>query len=256
MIVSLKGLSIVVTRPRASAEATARALVAAEAQVLVMPLLTIDAMTAPDAGLTAPPDAIIFVSSHAAEFGVPVLSAQRLIANRSAGQQVYAVGRATAARLAALGLSNARIPEGGEDSEALLAEAFFLAPTGKTVLIVKGDSDGGGRQLLAETLTARGATVVQLLCYRRQACRLDPADSVKLGQAVRDGAAVLVGSVETLDSLRTNLRDQKLFIADVAHLLVSHARVAAAAAGAGARRVTVVSLEDNKLIETLAKLQA
>lgn len=244
------------TRPRASAEATARALVAADAQVLVMPLLAIEAMQAADTGLSAPPDAIIFVSSHAAEFGVPALSAQRLIANRSAGQQVYAIGRATAARLAALGLGNATVPAGNEDSEALLAEAFFQAPAGKTVLIVKGDSDGGGRQLVAETLMARGATVVQLLCYRRQACRLEPADSAKLGQAVRGGASVLVGSVETLTSLLTNLADQKLAVADVAHLLVPHARVAAAAAAAGARRVTVVSLEDNKLIETLAKIEA
>ena len=244
------------TRPRTSAEATARALVAADAQVLVMPLLAIEAMQAADTGLSAPPDAIIFVSSHAAEFGVPALSAQRLIANRSAGQQVYAIGRATAARLAALGLGNATVPAGNEDSEALLAEAFFQAPADKTVLIVKGDSDGGGRQLLAETLIARGATVVQLLCYRRQACRLDPVDSVKLGQAVRGGAAVLVGSVETLASLATNLIDQKLAVADVAHLLVPHTRVAAAAAAAGARRVTVVSLEDNKLIETLAKIPA
>jgi len=253
--VSLQGFSIVVTRPRASAEATARALVAAQAQVLVMPLLAIDACESPDAGLAAPPDAIIFVSSHAAEFGVPALSAQRLIANRSAGQHVYAVGRATAARLAALGLGNARVPAGGEDSEALLAEAFFQAPAGKTVLIVKGDSDGGGRQLLAETLSARGATVVQLLCYRRQACRLDAADSAKLGRAVRSGAAVLVGSVETLTSLAANLVDQDLAVADVAHMLVPHARVAAAASAAGATRVTVVSLEDNKLIETLAKME-
>jgi len=256
LIVSLQGLSIVVTRPRTSAEATARALVAADAQVLVMPLLAIEAMQAADTGLSAPPDAIIFVSSHAAEFGVPALSAQRLIANRSAGQLVYAIGRATAARLAALGLGNARIPEGGEDSEALLAEEFFQAPAGKTVLIVKGDSDGGGRQLVAETLTARGATVVPLLCYRRQACRLDPVDGAKLGQAVRGGAVVLVGSVETLASLVTNLIDQTLTLADVANVLVPHARVTAAAAAAGARRVTVVSLEDNELIETLAKIPA
>ena len=244
------------TRPRASAEATARALVAAHAHVLVMPLLTIEALQAPDTGLTAPPDAIIFVSSHAAEFGVPALSVQRLIANRGAGQHVYAVGRATAARLAVLGLGNANVPASGEDSEALLAEAFFLEPAGKTVLIVKGESEGGGRQLLAETLSARGATVVQLLCYRRQACLLDAADGAKLGQAVRTGAAVLVGSVETLTSLSTNLIDQTLSVADVAHLLVPHARVAAAASAAGARRVTVVSLEDNKLIETLAKIDA
>jgi uroporphyrinogen-III synthase len=254
--VSLEGLTIVVTRPRESAEATVRALVAAGANAIALPLLEISAVDAAPSSLAAPPDAIIFVSSHAADFGVPALSRQRLIANVSAAQVLYAVGRATAKRLAALGLSNVQTPASGEDSEALLAEPLFMSPSGKRVLIVKGDSEGGGRQLIAETLAARGAVVEDFICYRRGPRALDSAEASALARAVRAGAAVLVGSIETLDSLVAALAANQIGLANVAHLLVPHARVAEAATVAGARKVSVVSLEDNKLIESLSNMAA
>jgi uroporphyrinogen-III synthase len=254
--VSLTGLTIVVTRPRDSAEATARALVAAGASAIALPLLEISAVEAAPSGLAAVPDAIIFVSSHAAEFGVPALSRQRLIANVGAAQSIYAVGRATAKRLAGLGLSNVHTPSLGEDSEALLAEPAFSAPTGKTVLIVKGDSEGGGRQLIAETLVARGATVADFICYRRQPVALGVAEASQLRAAVVAGAWVLVGSIETLESLQNALAASQLVMADVAKLLVPHPRVADAARAAGARQVSVVSLEDNKLVESLSNMSA
>jgi len=67
---------------------------------------------------------------------------------------------------------------------------------------------------------------------------------------------VLIGSVETLESLGNNLAREELSLADVAHMLVPHRRVAGAAMTAGVPRVSVVSLEDNKLVETLSTLQA
>jgi hypothetical protein len=45
-------------------------------------------------------------------------------------------------------------------------------------------------------------------------------------------------------------------LAGVAHVLVPHSRVAEAARQAGAARVSVVSLEDNKLVDSLSKLIA
>ena len=253
---SLAGLTIVVTRPHDSAVATAGALSMAGANAIALPLLELSAIESSGTALTLPPDVIIFVSSHAAAFGVAALSRQRMIANRQAGQQIFAIGRATATQLASLGIGNAMTPAAGEDSEALLAEALLANPAGRTVVIVKGRSAEGGRALLADTLAGRGATVVEFVCYERRARHLDAADSATLGRAVRDGATVLIGSIETLSSLTANLADQRLKIADVAHILVPHARVVAAAAAAGARRVTVVSLEDNKLIETLVKQAA
>ncbi|MCE2723474.1 MAG: uroporphyrinogen-III synthase [Burkholderiales bacterium] len=253
---SLKGLDVIVTRPRESADATVRALNAAGATAVALPLLEISALEAAKVPLASPPDAIIFVSSHAAEYGVPELSRQRMIANAAAPQEVYAVGRATASRLAALGLVHVSTPASGEDSEALLAEPTFASPAGRSILIVKGASGGGGRQLLEDTLVQRGAIVYNLVCYRRELKTLTAAERRQLAVGVRNGAAVLIGSVETLESLGNNLAREELSLADVAHMLVPHRRVAGAAMTAGVPRVSVVSLEDNKLVETLSTLQA
>jgi len=253
---SLKGLDVLVTRPRESADATVRALNAAGATAVALPLLEISALEAAKVPLASPPDAIIFVSSHAAEYGVPELSRQRMIANAAAPQEVYAVGRATASRLAALGLVHISTPASGEDSEALLAEPTFASPAGRSILIVKGASGGGGRQLLEDTLVQRGAIVYNLVCYRRELKTLTAAERRQLAVGVRNGAAVLIGSVETLESLGNNLAREELSLADVAHMLVPHRRVAGAAMTAGVPRVSVVSLEDNKLVETLSTLQA
>ena len=253
---SLKGLAVIVTRPHESAVATVLALNAAGAAAVALPLLEISALEGAKLSLTSPPDAIIFVSSHAAQFGVPELSRQRMIANAAAPQEIYAVGRATANRLAALGLSRVKTPAGGEDSEALLAEPTFVSPSGRRILIVKGASEGGGRQLLEDTLRQRGAIVHNLVCYRRELKTLTVAERRQLAVGVRTGATVLIGSVETLESLGNNLALEELSLADVTHLLVPHQRVAGVATSAGVRRVSVVSLEDNKLVETLSNPQA
>lgn len=255
---SLNQLVVIVTRPRESAEATVNALNAAGAKAVALPLLEITGIEAATLPLTAPPDAIIFVSSNAAQFGVPALSRQRMIANADAAQLIYAVGQATANRLAALGLSRVMTPAGGEDSEALLAEPFFVSPQGRVILIVKGDSEGGGRQLLEDTLKQRGATVHNLICYQRELTVLTGADRKRLADGVQGGAMVLVGSIETLQSLANNLTLEGLSLANVTHLLVPHQRVAEAAIAAGALHIhtSVVSLEDNKLVQTLSNPQA
>jgi uroporphyrinogen-III synthase len=253
---SLKGLDVIVTRPRNSAEATVRTLNAAGATAVALPLLEISALEAAKVPLASPPDAIIFVSSHAAEYGVPELSRQRMIANAVAPQAIYAVGHATAIRLAALGLAHARTAASGEDSEALLAESTFAYPAGRNIVIVKGASEGGGRQLLEDTLVQRGAIVHNLVCYRRELKMLTAAERQQLAVGVRNGATVLIGSVETLESLGNNLAREELSLTDVAHLLVPHQRVAGVATSAGVRRVSVVSLEENKLVETLSTPQA
>jgi len=257
---ALSGLTIVVTRPRESAEASAAALRGAGAETLVMPLLDVvgvePTLASASPSPPRPPEAIIFVSTNAALYGVPALSRYRLIADRDRGQRIYAVGRATAKRLQNLGIREVFTPTEGEDSEALLAMPTLQDCVGETILLVKGDSEGGGRPLIAETLAARGATVENFICYRRGPRTLNDAERAQLSTAVQAGAWVLVGSIETLDSLVTALQSLQLSLAQVARLLVPHPRVAAAATAAGALRVTVVSLEDNKLVESLMKQRA
>jgi uroporphyrinogen-III synthase len=88
---------------------------------------------------------------------------------RVAGQprpQLAAVGRATATAMEQAGLAPDLVPDSGFDSESLLALPALQRAGGKRVLIVRGE---GGRALLGETLTQRGAEVVYAEVYRRAA---------------------------------------------------------------------------------------
>lgn len=192
-------------------------------------------------------DGIIFVSANAAEYGVPLLRARSNLDESKA--VIYAVGRATRAALEAQGLCNIIVPPDGEDSEALLRLPQFQRMNGHLMVLVKGQSESGGRPLIARTLEARGADVRELLCYERRPIFLGVDEREALHQAIMAGASVLVGSVETLDALTANLKLGALEV--VSRLLVPHRRVAEAAQRLGATRVEVVSLENNALIDYL-----
>ena len=85
-----------------------------------------------------------------------------------------AIGQGTVRALAAHGVHGCIAPEQRFDSEALLALPELQAErvAGQRVLILRGD---GGRELLAETLSARGALVDLVSCYRR----LPPSDGLQ-----------------------------------------------------------------------------
>ena len=103
------------------------------------------------------PSIVIFISVAAVEFAnklLPIIFWPK--------QDVIAVGHATWQALQALGI-NASLPE-KHDSEGLLALPPLQYVQEKTVLIVRGD---GGRELIAEDLRNRGATVHYFESYRR-----------------------------------------------------------------------------------------
>ena len=108
-----------------------------------------------DVAALADPDIVIYISSNAVEHG---------LAWTSTGA-VAVVGPATAAAIEAAARIVDICPADGYDSESLLAEPALNDVAGKTVRIVRGNS---GRELLAETLRARGATVDYLAVYDRR----------------------------------------------------------------------------------------
>ena len=71
-------------------------------------------------------------------------------------------------------------------------------PQGKRVVVFRGD---GGRELLADELTARGALVEYATCYRRARPGLDPAPLLAAWAARRVSHAVTVTSSEGLRNL-------------------------------------------------------
>ncbi len=245
-LLPLRAWHVVVTRPQPAADQTALLLREAGARVLVSPMLEIAPL--PYAHVAPRTfSASIFVSVAAVEHGLAALAD---IDRQSLGS-VLAIGAATAKRLVANGFADAYAPQAGEDSEALLADARLMAVSGKAILIVRGQSEAGGRRLMADTLRARGAAVTEIACYERLPTRLNPESIAALRQAVAEGAAVLFGSVETIESFVRAMPPSALPLAGVRLALVPHPRIATVAQQMGAQQTRVVSLADNKLVSTL-----
>jgi uroporphyrinogen-III synthase len=196
----LAKVGVLVTRPAGQAGALMARLEALGAEPLLFPALAIlppghpEMLRATLAGLDRYQMAI-FVSPTAAEWGLAAVGAW------PADVEVAAVGQGTARVLTDAGIPAVQVPGAGADSEHLLALPRFSDLTGARVLIFRGE---GGRELLAETLRERGATVDYAECYRRGRPDADPAPVLDALATGRLGA-VTVLSGETLDNLLTML---------------------------------------------------
>ena len=154
--------TVVLTRPQADSERLSQALQREGFQTRVMPIMTIEPISAAEQAL-APSlsnDALcIFISANAVRFGLPKLGPELA---RCPNLTVIAVGNKTRDTLTAEGIRT-QVPA-RPDSEGLLAMPALAAPDSRDVVIVKGE---GGRELLASELTGRGARVTEWACYRR-----------------------------------------------------------------------------------------
>lgn len=168
MTLPLQGRTIVVTRPRAQAEALAGMIAAQGGTAVVFPVLDIAPADDPaplQAALARLDDyaLAIFISPNAVDFSLPAILAVR---SWPSALRAAAIGQSSVAALAKHGVEGAIVPSGQFDSEALLSLAELQAGrvAGRKVLILRGN---GGRELLADTLRERGATVDCVPCYRR-----------------------------------------------------------------------------------------
>jgi len=160
----------------------------------------------------------------------------------------YAVGEGTRAELERRGIA-ATCPAGGADSEALLALPQLAHVAGKRAVILCGE---GGREVLGETLAARGASVERAECYRRVLPRADPAPLLAAWER-GDVHAVTVSSSEGLSNLAKLLGDAGAARLRATPLVVPHPRVAEAARRSGVREALVSGPSDE---EMLARLMA
>ncbi|WP_108446086.1 uroporphyrinogen-III synthase [Halomonas denitrificans] len=178
-------------------------------------------------------DKVVVVSPFAAECLADALD--RYWPQLPVGIDYYAVGASTAAALHHhLGVRvHVPSPDSGEDtSEALLCLASLRALDEQRVLLVTGE---GGRTLLADTLSARGARVTRLAVYRRRL--LDPAPPLQARLATGDYRALVVSSGEILEHLAGWCTDAALN----QPLIVSSARLATLAGRLGFRVPVVAS---------------
>lgn len=164
---SLHGAHIVITRPAGQATKLSQLVSEAGGEFHLFPLIAIAPLedySAFNQCLMHLPevDWAIFISSNAVEHGMPrVVNAWASLPVKT---QFAAIGPVTAQALKAFGVKHTLTPEHRFDSEALLALAEMHAMEGKRVMIFRGV---GGREVLADTLSSRGAEVSFAECYRR-----------------------------------------------------------------------------------------
>lgn len=249
----LAGLSVLVTRPAEQSERLCDLIQAAHGRPVRFPALEILGPADKQAARRALTDArhadlLVFVSTNAVQYAFPLLPEQLPV-----DIEVAAVGDATARALSAVGLEPTLVPE-RMDSEGLLALPAMNSVAGKRVYILRGN---GGRELLAETLGARGADVHQVEVYRRRVPQRAAAARNLAGNWAQLVQAVVATSNTILDNLFTMLGEPGAGQLRDTPLVVASQRMAEHALAGGCSRVHVAgSARDADILTALCEIDA
>ncbi|MCF8197494.1 MAG: uroporphyrinogen-III synthase [Sulfuritalea sp.] len=190
---SLVGRHVAVTRPAGQAAHLATALTEQGAIPVFFPVLEIrdleDVTPVLDAAIRLDTyDLAVFVSPNAIEKALALILPRRAWPS---ALRVAALGKSSERALARHGIHEVISPPLRFDSEALLDLPELTDVRGRHIIIFRGD---GGRELLGDTLKARGATIDYVTCYRRSQPKLDPAPLLKLWEEGRLDAVTLTSS--------------------------------------------------------------
>jgi uroporphyrinogen-III synthase len=162
--VSNQPLRVLVTRPQPQADELLTLLSAQGIDAYHLPLFdyvaatNTTALTAQIQALDANNSLAIFVSAAAVTFAQSLLPLSQWPV-----QHIVAVGNKTAQALQQLGVA-CETPK-QQCSEGILQLPSLQQVQQKTVVIVRGD---GGREIIAEQLSAKGAIIRYIECYQRQ----------------------------------------------------------------------------------------
>lgn len=176
------GQHVVITRPTGQAEHLATLLVEQGMHPIFFPVLTIhdcaDITPVLEAAIALDTyDLAVFVSPNAIEKALDIILPRRAW---PAHVPALALGKMSEQALVRRGVTHVISPPLRFDSEALLELPELMAVTGKRIIIFRGET---GRELLGETLMARGAEVHHVACYRRLASKADPGPLLKRWEA-------------------------------------------------------------------------
>lgn len=251
------GRRVVITRPRAQADALVTRLAELGVEVHRFPLLEIQPLAdtaqlrstlshLSDYALVAfvSPNAIDAAFAHIDHWPNHVIAA--------------VVGEGSRQALARHGLTDngarvvSPIDPHRTDSETLLDVLDIAALRGRRVLIIRAET---GRELLADRLRGAGIEVEQIAAYRRGMPVLDTALGEQLHHLVAADACWVITSSEALRNLLEMVRrvsgEPGAELILNAQLLVPHPRIAESAQALGFRRVTQTPSGDEALVAAI-----
>ncbi len=246
---ALAGRHIVVTRPVAQAAHMIEALLQRGAVPVRFPVLSIldveDTRPIADAAMRLDGfDLVVFVSPNAVSKALDIMLRHRRWPD---GLLAATMGRSSERELAARGVSRVIAPTLRFDSEALLELPELQEMSGRRVLICRGD---GGREVLGNTLTQRGATIEYLTCYHRGRPTADPAPLLALWEEGRLDAVTLTSS-EGFENFCVMVGRIGLAWLRKTPTFVPHQRIAEQVARSGITNVTITEPADDGLLTGL-----
>ena len=245
----LQGRGIVITRP-AEQSAELVALVAQQGgRPIVFPaieILDVEDRGALDAIVDRLDtyDLAIFISPNAVSRGYEAIRARR---DFPPHLKVATVGPGSAARLASFGLGPVIAPEEGADSESLLRLPELTHVVDRRIVIFRGT---GGRELLGDTLIARGAAVDYAECYRRARPQTGVEALINAWAAGEIDAVVMTSSegLRNLHDVIGSIGRQHLAATP---LFVPHRRIAHTANALGLQDVVITPTGDRAIVASL-----
>lgn len=237
---SLDGLKVLVTRPEHQAHSLCEMVDNAGGEAIAFPTINIIPTIIDEVADLNKQDIIIFVSQNAVLYFDNKL--KQMLAKDVLN---IAVGASTAKCMQQHGfhaVCQASAPAG---TESLLAMPELHYVKSKQVLIVRGQD---GRELLAETLTERGAKIRYLEVYQRAL----PTPSKQSVQQAMLAECIIISSVNSLVNLCLLMGKENI---KNTHLIVVSNRIKQYAIEQGFKHIDVAEdASDNALMEQLTKM--
>lgn len=252
-MINLINRHIAITRPPGQAKRLTSLVEAAGGTVIDFPLITITALEDYahfEQVIADFPsyDWVIFISSNAVQHAMPRLMAR--FPSWPAKPMFAAIGPVTAAELQHYGVHQILQPEQRFDSEALLALTEMQHVQHQRIMIVRGI---GGRELMADTLRHRGATVDFAECYRRINPQTDTKKLHLLWQNKQLDSIVVTSSEAMRHLLAMTGNGSAEWLRDLT-IYVNHARIAEQPSRLGLRVVTADMPGDDAMLQCLSKV--
>ncbi len=246
-------LRILVTRPHPQGEVLCKLIEARGGQAIHFP--TIDFAPAPDPQAfhqaiaeLGEQDWLIFNSPRAVY--ASVVEIRRTWPQLPEEVKFAAVGFGTAKALQEAGYNVAVIPQTEWSSEGLLGDPVFQSVQGKKIAIIRG---AGGREVLDNTLMARGAHVLPVIAYQRILPQI-PGYEVNQLLSEHQIDVIVSASFESVVNLKIMLGEQSWSALKICPLVVVSERIKRLAYDLGFQTIWVAShASDAAILDTIPK---